>query len=138
MRWPVKLRWGDFIVMLVFAALGLGGLWYNLFFYEGGQQKYVEIYVDNELVKEISLEEGDERVFEVPFEADGETHYAEVEVKDGKVRMMPMEEELCPRGICSHTGWISSKHETIVCMPNQILVTFSEAEAEEDLDGETY
>jgi len=136
----LTLRWLDFLVIAMFIALGVGGLVYNFYFYGGYERKYVEVYVENELVKEISLDDQDERVFEIPFQSHGETHYAELEVEDGKVRMLPIGEDLCPRGICSHTGWISQEYETIVCVPNQIVVTFSEAgeESEDDIDGITY
>jgi len=140
MLFGLRLRWGDLVVVGLFIALGLGGLIYNFYFHEEYAQKYVEVYVANELVKEISLDHSDERVYQIPFQAQGETHHAEVEVKDGQVRMLPMSDDLCPRGICAHTGWISSEWETIVCAPNEIVVTFTETSEDEenDLDGVTY
>ena len=138
----LSLKWGDLFFIVMFIALGLGGLVYNFYFYGGYEQKYVEVHVDNEMVKEISIDAHDEekRIYQIPFEADEETHYAELEVKHGKVRMLPMGRELCPRGICSHTSWISREYETIVCVPNRIVISFAEAgnDSEEELDGITY
>ena len=140
MRLGSILRLGDYIVIAVVFVLGISTLAYNLYFHEGYEHKYVEVYVQNELVKEISLNEQDERIYEIPFEAGGEIHYAKVEVKDGQVRMLPQKRELSPRQIHAHTGWISHEYETIVDMPNQILVSFADVgkDAESDLDGVTY
>ncbi|AUS97410.1 hypothetical protein CDQ84_06840 [Clostridium thermosuccinogenes] len=56
------------------------------------------------------------------FEFDGEIGY--IEVKERKVRMLPMDRTICPQAICSNTGWIDGYPKTIVCMPNQIIVSF--------------
>lgn len=56
------------------------------------------------------------------FEFDGEIGY--IEVKEKKVRMLPMDKTICPQAICSNTGWIDGNPKTIVCMPNQIIVSF--------------
>ncbi|HOJ78497.1 MAG TPA: NusG domain II-containing protein [Bacillota bacterium] len=47
---------------------------------------------------------------------------AQLEFKDGAVRMLPMSVTVCPRQICFHTGWISRSGETIICIPNQLVV----------------
>lgn len=56
------------------------------------------------------------------FEFDGEIGY--IEVKERKVRMLPMDKTICPQAICSNTGWIDGNPKIIVCMPNQIIVSF--------------
>jgi hypothetical protein len=43
----------------------------------------------------------------------------EVETSKGRVRIKSSD---CPRQICSHTGWIKSPAQTIVCVPNKVLV----------------
>lgn len=43
-----------------------------------------------------------------------------IEIKDGKVRMM---EAHCPNHECVHQGWISASHQSIVCLPNKLVVT---------------
>ncbi|HHV57976.1 MAG TPA: NusG domain II-containing protein [Firmicutes bacterium] len=57
-------------------------------------------------------------LYEVPL-VRGE---AVVEVAPGRVRMRPMPRSICPRGICSETGWISTPAQTIVCVPNLLSV----------------
>ena len=43
-----------------------------------------------------------------------------IEIKDGKVRMM---EAKCPNLQCVHQGWISRSYQSIVCLPNKVIVT---------------
>ena len=43
-----------------------------------------------------------------------------IEIKDGKVRMM---EAHCPNLQCVHQGWIRRGHQSIVCLPNKLIVT---------------
>jgi hypothetical protein len=42
-----------------------------------------------------------------------------VEVKEGRIRV---KESDCPRRICLHTGWIQHPGETIVCVPNKMVI----------------
>lgn len=51
-----------------------------------------------------------------------------IEVKDEQVRMLPMDKDICPEGICSDTGWINYSYQTIVCLPNKIIVTIETKE----------
>ncbi len=134
-RYPLK--WGDIIVIVLFVFLGAGGFMFNYHYGTGEGPKYVEVHVDHELVKEISLNPGQEEVYRIPFDS-GNEHEAELEVKKGRVRMLPMEPDLCPRGICSHTGWISRKGESITCVPNNIFVVIKTAEEEKEVDEITY
>ncbi len=131
--------WGDAVVLALFILLGIGGLFYNIVGGAGHDQNYVQIYVENELIKEYSLTDKEEATLTVEFGPDSE-YEAEVQIKDGKVRMLPIDEELCPRGICAHTGWIQHYGESIVCLPNRIMVVFEmpEDEDENGVDGITY
>ena len=43
-----------------------------------------------------------------------------IEIKDGKVRMI---EAHCPNLQCVHQGWISKGYQSIVCLPNKVIVT---------------
>jgi hypothetical protein len=54
-----------------------------------------------------------------------------IEVKEGQVRMLPMDKDICPNGICSDTGWIKNSYQSIVCLPNKIIVTIEIKETQE-------
>lgn len=43
----------------------------------------------------------------------------EIETDKGRVRIKKSD---CPRQICSHTGWISARAQTIVCVPNRVII----------------
>ncbi len=50
----------------------------------------------------------------------------QVEIKDGRVRM---DRSDCPQHICVNTGWIQYSGQTIVCVPNKIIVEIKSPEA---------
>jgi hypothetical protein len=43
----------------------------------------------------------------------------QVEVNKGKIRVLHSD---CPQHICEKMGWIQNKGQTIVCIPNHILI----------------
>jgi hypothetical protein len=46
-----------------------------------------------------------------------------LEVKAGAIRIRQMlPPEICPRKICSHAGWIRRPGETLICVPNRLLI----------------
>lgn len=80
------------------------------------------------------VEIGGEKVlqFEVPAAGSPETAQhritfprgeATIEARDGQVRILPMPEQVCPLGICWATGWIGRTGQSIVCLPNRIVIT---------------
>ncbi|MBE3518785.1 MAG: NusG domain II-containing protein [Firmicutes bacterium] len=46
-----------------------------------------------------------------------------IEYGQGKVRVLPLPPEVCPRGLCWRTGWISRSGQVIVCLPNRMTIT---------------
>ena len=116
--------------------LSMAGFVLNFTFDSGMEQKYLSIQVDNDFVKEISFNENTAEEIAIQFGANKE-HTAVLEIQDGRARMLPISEELCPRGICSHTGWITRSYQSIVCVPNRIVVHFSDTSID-DVDGVTY
>jgi hypothetical protein len=58
------------------------------------------------------------KVLTIPI-AKGE---AEIEISDGRARILPMPAKICPRGICSSFGWIERPGEAAICVPNQLVV----------------
>jgi len=45
-----------------------------------------------------------------------------------------MNKEICPNAICSDTGWIDKGYQSIVCLPNNIVVTI-EGNKDEGIDA---
>jgi hypothetical protein len=134
----LRLKAADYVIIAALVLAGCAGLWLNL--QQGGAspQKYLAIFVNNEMVAELSFAPGDSYSYTFPYD-EGRRH-AVLEIEGGRARLLPLPEELCPKGICSHTGWISRSYESIVCLPNRIMIVFSQAPPEEGghIDGLTY
>lgn len=126
----LRLKAADYIIIAVLLLVGCAGLWLNLQRSSASPQKYLTIYVDNEAVAELSFAPADHFTYSFPY--DQGRHEAVLEIEGGRVRMLPLPRELCPRGICSHTGWIALSYESIVCLPNRIMVVFSHTPPDKD------
>jgi hypothetical protein len=98
------------------------------------ENRVIIITVNSKVEKTISftnLSEG--RTYEFNF--NNITGY--VEVKNGKIRMLEMDKKICPDVICSETGWIDKAYQSIVCLPNKIIVTI-EGKKYEGIDAQSY
>lgn len=94
----------------------------------------IVIKVDNKVVKQIPLTKvNSSKTYDFKFK--NNTGY--IEVKDGKVRMLVMDKKICPNAICSDTGWISKSYQTIVCLPNSIIVSLENNQSNE-IDTESF
>lgn len=135
----LKIKFTDYIVITVILIWGAAGFWFNLQQVSAAERKYATIYVENSQVAELSLAPGETYSYSFPFGNESE-HTAYIEIEDSKVRMLPMGEELCPNAICSHTGWIEYEYESIVCLPNRIIIVFSDIPGGTDdgIDGVTF
>lgn len=113
-------------VILLLSLLSMGIMTLT----KSSQNGNILIKVDNKLVKKVPINNsGKSKTYDFNF--NGNTAY--VESKDGKVRMLEMSKELCPNGICSKTGWIDQTYQSIVCLPNKIVVTI-EGQQEGEID----
>lgn len=56
-------------------------------------------------------------------------HKGFLDLKDGAVKMEEMDRKICPQKICSETGWIKNSYETIICLPNKLVVSLENSES---------
>jgi len=136
----LKVKKADYIVVVAILIWGLTGFWFNIQQVGAAEQKYATIYVQNQQVAELSLSSNDRYDYSFNF-GENDEHTAHLEVEEGRIRMLALDDELCPKHICSHTGWIEYQYEKIVCLPNQIMITFNEqtrGSSSQDVDGVTY
>lgn len=111
------MKIGDFIV--IFISIGIAVLLLPIFNFNDSieGEKYVVIKVNGEVENRILMNEAANDIYEFQFDS----YNGAIEIKDEKVRILKMPKEICPKSICSATGWISG-NKVIVCLPNQIIV----------------
>lgn len=116
------MKTGDKIVLATLVIITLGMMLLIPKSSGNLKNKYAIIQVGDSIVKRVSLKEGIQGVYTFPFR----DQTGSVEIKDGTVRMLPMNREICPAGICSTTGWIKNEYQAIACLPNKIIVTIED------------
>jgi len=126
----MKLTFYDKFFIALVLSVSLVGFILNFTLDAGIEQKYITVHVNNEFIMEVSFNDETEQTVTFPF-GENKEYTAILEISKGRVRMLHLPHELCPRGICAHTGWISRNYQTIVCVPNRIIVAFSD----QTLDG---
>lgn len=72
------------------------------------------VYYNDEVILEIILDEKEE-----VYKVDGYNGEVIIEKKNKKIRV---NEEVSPLHICSKQGYISKSYESIVCLPNKIVI----------------
>lgn len=72
-----------------------------------------EVYHNNKLIKAIDLNINKEYI------VNGDNGNVKIIVKDNKIKV---DSENSPNHLCSKQGYISSSFETIVCLPNKIVI----------------
>jgi len=82
-----------------------------------GGEKAVLIYQNQRLIEEVSLEK-DKAVFL-------EKGNMQIEIKAQRVRVV---RSVCPQHVCMNMGWIKYSGQTIVCVPNQVLIEIKSTE----------
>lgn len=94
-------------------------------FLEKKGRKIAKVYYENTVVLKIDLEK--EGIHQ--YVVDGYNGEVILETQKGKIRVV---EEDSPKHLCSLQGYISSTYQSIVCLPNKIVVKI---EAQEELDS---
>lgn len=115
----------DAIVILVIVAL-CAGLLYFYYFRTGDNGEYAIVTVDGVEYGKYSLDE--EEVIQIRI--DGEVTNT-LTISNGKADMT---DASCPDHLCVNQKAISKDKETIVCLPNKVVVTI-ESNEESDIDA---
>lgn len=120
---------GDKILIILLLVASIASIFFISTGVVEGASQSVIIDVEGQKPITITFNNEESKVYEFSFGKEK----GEIEVANGKVRMLEMSEEICPQGICSKTGWIQSPYQTIVCLPNKIMVRLQKNEAS-DID----
>ncbi len=79
------------------------------------ENKKAIVYYENKEILSIDLNDKQEKTYEV----EGYNGKVKIVSKNGKVKVL---EEKSPLHLCSKQGYISASYETIVCLPNKIVI----------------
>lgn len=82
------------------------------------------VYYKSKVVRTIPLDTDIKK-----YEVMGENGKIKIMAGNGKIKV---EDENSPLHLCSKQGWIDSSTQTIVCLPNKIVI---QIEDEQELDG---
>lgn len=127
-----SIKKGDIIIICMIIIITVFGQYYLITQETGGQLRTIVLRVDQEEhVYKLSVDESRKIIFEFN-EHLGTLHY-----KEGRIKMETMDRVVCPKQICSKTGWIKYSNQSIVCLPNKIIVTIVN-EKDNDLDTITF
>ena len=117
------IRKADIILFIVLVALGLAAsAALSMSRVDAGDGAKVIIESGGELYATYSLHE--DRTLKVPA-PNSDDAYNVVEIKDGKVSVT---EATCKNQVCVRHGEISISGESIVCLPNRLVVRIENAE----------
>lgn len=119
MKPSVKLRpapWDALVILIILAAAVASGLYF------WGQSRGAEgdltavISQDGKVIQTVDLTTMKEDHTEITV---GGAYTNVIELERDRVRM---ESSDCPTQDCVHTGWISQPGQSIVCLPNRLVV----------------
>ncbi|MDR1580069.1 MAG: NusG domain II-containing protein [Synergistaceae bacterium] len=98
-----------------------------LYAVRGSGGSYAEVVVGGEVVEVLSL--GENRVYSPPG-----LPAVRIAVRDGAVGFVASD---CPDKVCVHSGFLSLRGQSAVCLPNRVTVRVAAGEGE-TLDSITY
>ena len=113
------------ILLMVIVLLVAGGLYFSGVLRPTKAGGEAVIFVDGQEYKRLPLNQDTT----VTIEVNG--HINVVEIKEGYANMTDAN---CPDKLCVHQKKIHLEHETIVCLPNKVVVEIQNG-MENDVDG---
>ncbi|MEW6621953.1 MAG: NusG domain II-containing protein [Bacillota bacterium] len=114
------MRKNEVIIIMTIIAICLTTVLLMKYGATAPEKKVLKVTINKEIVLERQITSTENTNVDL-FLPSG--HTATLVINDGRVRILTLPEEICPRGICSHTGWIKSPGEIIVCLPNRIVIS---------------
>ena len=113
--------------VIIIAAFIAAGLIFALILFAGGHKgSTVKISVDGEVINEFPLDK--DATYEIEG-YDGGTNLLVIENGEAYIK-----EASCPDGLCIHMGRISTAGQSVVCLPNRVVVSIDGGEDEKNID----
>lgn len=121
---------GDkYLIIIIIIISFVSFIYINNSEFKKSENKYISIQVNGEEVKKITF--GVNMVGKkIPINT--EFGYNLIEIGDGKVRVIEAD---CPDKLDVKQGWISKPGETIVCLPNKLVIEINgSGRTDDDID----
>ena len=106
-----KINKNDLI--LIIAIVLISGVFILINKINSKKGNIAKVYYDSKLIKTIDLSINKE------YTVKGYNGDVLIKVKDNKIKVV---EEKSPKHLCSKQGYISKSYETIICLPNKIVI----------------
>ncbi len=116
----MKINKRDILLIIIIICISLFLIIINKVNEKNGVS--ANVYYNNKLIKKIDLS------IDKSYVVKGYNGNVKITVKNGKIKV---DEEKSPLHLCSKMGYISKSHETIVCLPNKIVI---EIDNKQDID----
>lgn len=104
----------DFILIVIVLILG-GSFFLATSLMNNDTASKAKVYYDNKLVLTIDLSIDEVKEYTV----EGYNGDVIIETKKNQIRV---KEENSPLNLCSKQGWVTSSLESIVCLPNKVII----------------
>ncbi len=127
----MKFKKGDIVILVILIAAGLA--WFGLEqIKDSGSGGEIVIQVDGQPYKRTPFNKGMKRqTFHIELD---EKRFIDI-VADGKG--VHVENVICPDKLCQKTGTIDKTGQSIVCLPNKVVV-FIEGKGNSQVDNVSY
>ena len=102
-----------FDIILVIIIICISGIFILINKLNSKQGKYALVYYDNKLIKKIDLS------INKTYNVKGYNGSVRIVVKNNKIKVA---KEKSPLHLCSKRGYISKSYESIICLPNKIVI----------------
>ncbi|MDE6385896.1 MAG: NusG domain II-containing protein [Eubacterium sp.] len=113
-------------MILITAALLGAGVFLLCIYIFSGVGEYAVVEVNGETVAKLSLAE--DTVYDVEIENEVTNT---LKIESGEAKMISAD---CPDKICVNHRSINKNNESIICLPNKVIITIV-SDAESDIDG---
>ncbi|MDY0234690.1 MAG: NusG domain II-containing protein [Gudongella sp.] len=123
---------GDKVLIVFIILISILSFVYINRYAFSNQEKYVSVQVNGEEVKKILF---DEKLIGETIPINTEYGYNLLEIGDERIRFYEAD---CPDQICVRQGFISRVGETLVCLPNKLVVELKGISEEDDIDIMSY
>ena len=102
----------DIILCIIIFIISI--LIYGIFKFNNKSINEAYVYYNNNKILTIDLSKND------IYTVNGYNGEVKIEVNDYRIRVI---DEISPKHLCSKQGYIKESYESIICLPNKIVIT---------------